>query len=46
MCMMIYYVRGHIIQIYSEITCGRILNGQLYAQRLQKLIYLFYLQTV
>ena len=29
-----------IIQIYSGITRGRVLNGDLYAQRLQKLIYL------
>ena len=31
----------HIIQIYSGITCGRVLNGELHAQRLQKLIYLY-----
>ena len=31
----------HIIQIYSGITRGRVLNGELYAQRLQKLIYLY-----
>ena len=29
-----------IIQICSGITHGRVLNGELYAQRLQKLIYL------
>ena len=29
-----------IIQIYSGITCGRVLNGELYAQILQKLIFL------
>ena len=29
-----------IIKIYSRITRGRVLNGVLYAQRLQKLIYL------
>ena len=29
-----------IIQICSGITRGRVLNGELYAQRLQKLIYL------
>ena len=29
-----------MIQICSEITRGRVLNGELYAQRLQKLIYL------
>ena len=29
-----------MIQIYSGITSGRVLNGELYAQRLQKLIYL------
>ena len=30
----------HIIQICYGITRGRVLNGELYAQRLQKLIYL------
>ena len=30
----------HIIQICSGITHGRMFNGELYAQRLQKLIYL------
>ena len=30
-----------IIQIYSGITCGRMLNGELYTQRLQALIYLY-----
>ena len=30
----------HVIQICSGITCGRVLNGELYTQRLQKLIYL------
>ena len=30
----------YVIQICSEITHGRVLNGELYAQRLQKLIYL------
>ena len=29
-----------VIQICSGITCGTVLNGELYAQRLQKLIYL------
>ena len=29
-----------MIQIYSGITSGRVLNGELSAQRLQKLIYL------
>ena len=29
----------HIIQLYSGITRGRVLNGALYAQRFQKLIY-------
>ena len=29
-----------IIQICSGITCGRVFNGELYAQKLQKLIYL------
>ena len=32
-----------IIQIYSRITCSRVLNGELHAQRLQKLIYLYLL---
>ena len=31
----------YIIQIYSGITRGRVLNGELYTQRLQKLIYLY-----
>ena len=31
---------GHLIHICSGITRGRVLNGELYAQRLQKLIYL------
>ena len=30
----------HIIQICSGITRGRVLSGELYVQRLQKLIYL------
>ena len=30
----------YVIQICSEITRGKVLNGELYAQRLQKLIYL------
>ena len=34
----------YISQICSGITCGRVLNGELYAQRLQKLIY-FHLPT-
>ena len=29
-------------QIYSGITCGSVLNGELYVQRLQKLIYLHF----
>ena len=33
----------HTIQIGSEITRGRVLNGEFYAQRLQQLIYI---QTV
>ena len=36
----------HIIQMCSGITCGRVLNGELYAQRCQKLIYLHFLLTV
>ena len=34
-----YYCR-HMIKICSGITRGRVLNGELYVQRLQKLIYL------
>ena len=30
----------HIIQLCSGITPGTVLSGELYAQRLQKLIYL------
>ena len=30
----------HIIQMCSVITHGRLLNGQIYAQRFQKLVYL------
>ena len=30
----------HIIQICSGITRGRVLNGELYAQRLQMLLYM------
>ena len=33
-------LQGHMIQICSGITRGRVLNGELYAQILQKLIYL------
>ena len=33
-------MKENIIQICSGITRGRVLNGELYAQRLQKLIYL------
>ena len=29
----------HIILMCSGITCGRMLNGELYAQNFQKLIY-------
>ena len=34
------YTLRHIIQIYSGIIGGRVLNGELYTQRLHKLIYL------
>ena len=34
------YRHLHLMQICCGITCGRVLNGELYAQRLQKLIYL------
>ena len=30
-----------LIQIYSGITSGRVPNGELYTQRLQKLTYLY-----
>ena len=33
------YVLCHIVQMYSGITHGRVLNEELYAQRFQKLIY-------
>ena len=36
----LYDVDIHVIQICSGITRGRVLNGELCAQRLQKLIYL------
>ena len=35
-----YIVLYYIIQLCSGITCGRMLNGELYARRLKKLIYL------
>ena len=38
--MYIYSSSTDEIQICSGITRGRVLNGELYAQRLQKLIYL------
>ena len=34
------YTLRHKIQIYSGITGGRALNGELYTQRLHKFIYL------
>ena len=34
------YTLRHIIQIYSGITRGRVLNGEICTQRLHKLIYL------
>ena len=34
------YTFRHTIQIYSGITRGRVLNGELYTQRLHKVIYL------
>ena len=39
-------IKGYIIQICSGITCGIVLNGELNAQRLQKVIYLHCLQTI
>ena len=35
------YLDDCIIQIYSGITRSRLLKGERYAQRLQKLIYLY-----
>ena len=37
----LYYTYTCIIQNYSRITHGRVLNGELYAQRLQKVIYMY-----
>ena len=34
------YTLRYIIQIYSGITRGRVLNGELNTQRLHKLVYL------
>ena len=34
------YCKNYILQIYSEITRGRVLNRELNTQRLQQLIYL------
>ena len=34
------YIYIYIIQIYSGITCGRVLNGELYTCKLYKLINL------
>ena len=34
------YIYKYIIQIYSGITCGRVLNGELYTCKLYKLINL------
>ena len=34
------YIYIYIIQIYSGITCGRVLNGELYLCKLYKLINL------
>ena len=40
-CIYIYiYIYIYIIQIYSGITCGRVLNGELYTCKLYKLINL------
>ena len=43
-----YYFKNtfYIIQICSAIPRGRVHNGELYAQRFQRLIYLIYLQSV
>ena len=32
-------IGSYIIQVSSGIICGRVLNGEFYAQRFQKLIY-------
>ena len=40
------YTLRHIIQIYSGITRGRVLNGELYTHRLHKLIYLCFVYRV
>ena len=37
------YTLRHITQIYSGITCARVLNGELYNQRLHKLSVILYL---
>ena len=34
------YILSVVIQMCSGITCGRVLNGELYAQRFQQLSYL------
>ena len=40
----ITYSSIYIIQICSGITRGKVLNGELYTQRLQKLIYLYFMK--
>ena len=40
-----YIFKRHIIQTYLGITCGRVLNGELYTQRLQKITYLCLINT-
>ena len=35
-----YSKANYVVQICYKITCGRVFNGKIYAQRLQKLIYL------
>ena len=37
----LYLGANHIIQIYSGITCGRVLNDELYTQRLRFVLSIF-----
>ena len=40
-CKILVYVRIHTVQIYSGITCGKVLNGELYVPGDQQLVYRF-----
>ena len=43
----VFFIKKYyIIEIYSGITCGSGLNGELYTQRLQKLIFLVLMRGV